>query len=138
MKTEKILASAFTMESALEKVQMTEAIWNSKDPDAVGRSCTNDTTWRDRTEFVTGRDEVKRFLQHKWKVELDYKIKRELWGFRNNRMAVRFEYEWRDTTGQWFRSYGNELLEFDENGLMLKRFASVNDLPIQQEDRKLS
>ena len=130
MKTEKILAPPFTMESALEKVQMTNDTWNAKDADAVGRSCTNETDWRDRTEFVTGRDEVKRFLQHKWEGKLDYKIKRELWGFRNNRMAVRFEYEWRDTTGQWFRSYGNELLEFDESGLMLKRFASVNDLPI--------
>ncbi len=127
----------FTLETALQKVQMAEDAWNTRDPETVSLAYTVDTEWRNRTEFINGRDEVKAFLTRKWAKELDYKLKKELWGFRENRMAVRFEYEWRDTTGQWFRSYGNELWEFDDNGLMRKRFASINDAPINESDRKL-
>ncbi|MEO7988788.1 MAG: nuclear transport factor 2 family protein [Chryseolinea sp.] len=127
----------FTMETALQKVQAAEDAWNTKDPDKVSLAYTIDTVWRNRTEFINGRDEVKAFLTRKWQKENDYKLKKELWGFRENRMAVRFEYEWRDQSGQWFRSYGNELWEFDENGRMKKRFASINDLSIQESERKL-
>lgn len=127
----------FDMEKALQKVQLAENAWNSKDPERVCLAYTVDTEWRNRTEFINGREEVKSFLKRKWEKELDYKLKKELWGFRENRMAVRFEYEWHDAQGQWYRSYGNELWEFDENGLMAKRFASINDLPIEESDRKL-
>lgn len=127
----------FSMETALEKVQMAEDAWNTKDPEKVCLAYTTDTEWRNRTDFINGRDEVKQFLQRKWEKELDYKLKKELWGFRENRMAVRFEYEWHNHEGQWFRSYGNELWEFDENGLMQKRFASINDLMINIDERKL-
>ncbi len=127
----------FTMETALQKVQMAEDAWNSKDPESVSLAYTIDTEWRNRTEFINGRDEVKAFLTRKWEKELKYKLKKELWGFRENRMAVRFEYEFHDAAGQWFRAYGNELWEFDENGLMRKRFASINDMPINESDRKL-
>ncbi len=127
----------FNMETAKEKVQMAEDAWNTKDPEKVAMAYTLDTEWRNRTEFLNGREEVKEFLKRKWEKELHYKLKKELWGFRENRMAVRFEYEWQDHSGQWFRSYGNELWEFDENGLMAKRFASINDLPIDETDRKL-
>jgi nuclear transport factor 2 (NTF2) superfamily protein len=106
-------------------------------PDTISLAYTADTEWRNRSEFINGREEVKEFLKRKWKKELDYKLKKELWGFRNNRMAVRFEYEWRDGEGQWFRSYGVELWEFDVNGYMAKRFASINDLPIKDTERKL-
>lgn len=126
----------FTMETALQKVQMAEDAWNSKDPERVSLAYSAETEWRNRTEFINGREAVKEFLKRKWKKELDYKLKKELWGFRENRMAVRFEYEWHDDSGQWYRSYGNELWEFDENGLMRKRFASINDLPINEKDRK--
>ena len=119
----------FNRESALQKVQMAEDAWNSKDPERVSLAYTVDTEWRNRSEFINGREEVKAFLKRKWEKELDYKLKKELWGFRENRMAVRFEYTWHDEAGQWYRSYGNELWEFDENGLMRKRFASINDLP---------
>lgn len=127
----------FTPETALEKVQAAEDAWNTKDPEKVCLAYSTDTEWRNRTEFLHGREEVKQFLVRKWQKELDYKLKKELWGFRENRMAVRFEYEWHDSSGQWFRSYGNELWEFDENGLMRKRFASINDLAIHEEERKL-
>lgn len=127
----------FTMETALQKVQAAEDAWNTKDPEKVSLAYTVDTEWRNRTDFINGRKEVKEFLTHKWQKEIDYKLKKELWGFRENRMAVRFEYEWRDQSGQWFRSYGNELWEFDENGYMRKRFASINDLSIQESERKL-
>jgi len=133
----KIPLPPFTMETALQKVQMAEDSWNSRDPERVSRAYTVNTEWRNRTEFINGRDEVKAFLERKWKKELDYRLKKELWGFRENRMAVRFEYEWHDHEGQWYRSYGNELWEFDENGLMAKRFASINDLAIQETDRTL-
>lgn len=127
----------FTMETALQKVQMAEDAWNTKDPDEICLAYTIDTEWRNRTEFINGRAAVKQFLKSKWEKELGYKLKKELWGFRENRMAVRFEYEWHDHTGQWFRSYGNENWEFDTNGLMRKRFASINDLPIEEKDRKI-
>lgn len=127
----------FTLETALQKVQAAEDAWNTKDPEKVSLAYTVDTEWRNRTEFINGREEVKKFLTRKWEKELDYKLKKELWGFRENRMAVLFEYEWRDNQGQWFRSYGNENWEFDEDGYMRKRFASINDLPINESDRKL-
>jgi nuclear transport factor 2 (NTF2) superfamily protein len=127
----------FTMETALQKVQAAEDAWNTKDPEKVSLAYTTDTEWRNRTDFISGREEVKAFLTRKWQKELDYKLKKELWGFRENRMAVRFEYEWHDQSDQWFRSYGNELWEFDENGYMRKRFASINDLPINASARKL-
>ncbi|GAB3516797.1 nuclear transport factor 2 family protein [Emticicia fontis] len=126
----------FTLETAQQKVQMAEDAWNTKDPEKVSLAYTIDTEWRNRTEFINGREEVRAFLTKKWEKELDYKLKKELWGFRENRMAVRFEYEWHDANGQWYRSYGNELWEFDENGLMAKRFASINDLAIEEIDRK--
>lgn len=127
----------FTMETAIQKVQLAEDAWNSRDPERICLAYTIDTEWRNRTEFINGREAVKEFLFRKWEKELDYILKKELWGFRENRMAVRFEYEWHDHGGQWFRSYGNELWEFDENGLMRKRYASINDLPIKEAERKL-
>ncbi|MFN0081729.1 MAG: DUF1348 family protein [Ferruginibacter sp.] len=127
----------FTMDTALLKVQSAEDAWNTKDAEQVSLAYTIDTEWRNRTDFINGREEVKEFLKRKWEKELGYKLKKELWGFRENRMAVRFEYEWHDRMGQWFRSYGNELWEFDENGYMKKRFASINDLPIKETERKL-
>ena len=127
----------FTLETALQKVQLAEDAWNSKDPENVCLAYTIDTEWRNRTDFINGREAVKKFLQRKWEKELDYKLKKELWGFRENRMAVRFEYEYRNAEGQWFRAYGNENWEFDENGLMRKRYASINDLPITETERKL-
>ncbi len=127
----------FTKETALQKVQAAEDAWNSKDPERVSMAYTIDTKWRNRTEFINGREEVKEFLQRKWEKEQGYKLKKELWGFRENRMAVLFEYEWHDAEGNWYRSYGNENWEFDENGYMKKRFASINDMPIKEEERKL-
>ncbi len=127
----------FTMETALQKVQLAEDAWNSKDPERIALAYTIDTEWRNRTEFINGREAVKEFLKGKWEKELDYKLKKELWGFRENRMAVRFEYEYRNAEGQWFRAYGNENWEFDENGLMRKRFASINDLEINENERYL-
>lgn len=128
----------FTLETALEKVQKAEDAWNSKDPVAVSKAYTIDSEWRNRTQFINGREEIVQFLAEKWQKERNYKLKKELWGFRENRMAVRFEYEYQDETGQWYRAYGNELWEFDENGLMQKRFASINDMEIDSADRKLS
>ena len=127
----------FDEETAKQKVQIAEDAWNTRNPDKVCLAYTADTEWRNRSEFINGREEVKEFLTRKWKKELNYKLKKELWGFRNNRMAVRFEYEWHDQEGQWFRSYGVELWEFDEKGYMAKRFASINDLLIKDTDRKL-
>jgi uncharacterized protein len=127
----------FNMETALQKVQLAEDAWNSKDPERIALAYTIETEWRNRTEFINGREAVIAFLKRKWEKELDYKLKKELWGFRENRMAVRFEYEYRNAEGQWFRAYGNENWEFDENGLMRKRFASINDLPIEEKDRRL-
>jgi nuclear transport factor 2 (NTF2) superfamily protein len=127
----------FDLETALQKVKAAEDAWNTKNPELVAQAYTPDTEWRNRTEFLHGRAEVIAFLQRKWAKELDYKLKKELWGFRENRMAVRFEYEWHDHNGQWYRSYGNELWEFDESGYMQKRFASINDLPINDAERTL-
>ena len=134
---QKLPLPPFTAETALQKVQMAEDAWNSKDPERISLAYTIDTEWRNRTDFIYGRDAVKVFLKHKWEKELHYKLKKELWGFRGNRMAVRFEYEYQLADGQWFRAYGNENWEFDENGLMTKRYASINDLPILETERKL-
>ena len=134
---QKLPLPPFTLETALLKVQLAEDAWNSKDPERVCLAYTIDTEWRNRTEFINGRQAVKEFLKNKWEKELDYKLKKELWGFRENRMAVRFEYEYHNANDQWFRAYGNENWEFDENGLMRKRYASINDLPIEEKDRRL-
>jgi nuclear transport factor 2 (NTF2) superfamily protein len=127
----------FTLETALLKVQKAEDAWNTKDPERVSLAYTPNTEWRNRHEFINGRAEVRAFLQRKWERELDYKLKKELWAFTDNRIAVRFEYEWHNAEGQWFRSYGNENWEFDESGLMQRRFACINDLPIAASERKL-
>lgn len=127
----------FTLETARQKVQLAEDAWNTKDAQQVCLAYTIDTEWRNRSEFINGRVAVKGFLQRKWAKELDYKLKKYLWVFQGNRIAVQFEYEWHDDSGNWFRSYGNELWEFDENGFMKKRIASINDLPILEKDRKL-
>ncbi|WP_205513060.1 nuclear transport factor 2 family protein [Longitalea arenae] len=126
----------FTKESALQKVQAAEDAWNTRNPEKVSLAYTVNTEWRNRSEFINGREEVRRFLERKWQKELDYKLKKELWAFTDNRIAVRFEYEWHDASGQWYRSYGNENWEFDDNGYMEKRYASINDVAINEEDRK--
>jgi uncharacterized protein len=136
MNVKKFPVPPFTRETALQKVQMAEDVWNTRDPEKVCLAYTINTEWRNRSEFVNGREAVKEFLKRKWQRELDYKLKKELWGFLENRMAVRFEYEWHDDSGQWYRSYGNEMWEFDEDGFMQKRFASINDLPISDTERK--
>ena len=127
----------FNEETAKQKIQMAEDAWNSQDPIKVSKAYTLDTEWRNRNQFINGREEVQAFLADKWKNELDYKLKKELWAFKDNRIAVRFEYEYRNKDNQWFRAYGNENWEFDENGLMKKRYASINDLSINASDRKL-
>ncbi|MEB0058334.1 nuclear transport factor 2 family protein [Variovorax sp. LG9.2] len=126
----------FTLESARQKVQAAEDGWNTRDPVRVSLAYTPDTEWRNRADFLTGREKVVEFLTRKWARELDYRLKKELWAFTDNRIAVRFEYEWHDDSGDWFRSHGNENWEFAENGLMHRRFASINDQPIKAEDRK--
>jgi uncharacterized protein len=126
----------FTLESAVEKVRLAEDGWNSRDPQRVSLAYTLDTRWRNRAEFAHGRDEAKGLLSRKWAKELDYRLIKELWAFTDNRIAVRYAYEWHDDSGNWFRSYGNENWEFDENGLMANRFACINDLPIQASERK--
>ncbi|WP_298487604.1 nuclear transport factor 2 family protein [uncultured Maribacter sp.] len=133
----KLPVPPFNEETAKQKVQMAENAWNSKDPVVVSMAYTIDTEWRNRVSFINGRKEVQNFLKNKWSNELNYKLKKELWGFRNNRIAVRFEYEYMNVKGQWFRAYGNENWEFDENGLMQKRFASINDIEIKESERKL-
>ncbi len=125
----------FTPETAAQKVRMAEDAWNSRDPDRVVQVYTEDTSWRNRAEFPVGRAEVHAFLQRKWAKELDYRLIKELWATTDNRIAVRFAYEWHDESGQWLRSYGNENWEFNEFGLMQRRFASINDLPINAEER---
>lgn len=127
----------FTEETAREKVQLAEDAWNSQDPEKVSKAYTIDTEWRNRSEFINGREEVVSFLTTKWKQECNYKLRKELWAFSDNRIAVRFEYEFQNELGQWFRAYGNENWEFDENGLMKKRYASINNLPIDVTERKL-
>lgn len=127
----------FTLETATRKVQLAEDAWNSRDPERVSLAYSPDSEWRNRTEFLKGRTEIKAFLQRKWAKELDYRLKKTLWTFGDNRIAVTFEYEWRDTNGQWYRSYGNELWEFDEAGLMRRRIASINDAPITETERRV-
>jgi len=127
----------FNEETAKQKVQMAEDAWNTKDPIQVSKAYTIDSEWRNRTQFINGRTEIVDFLTKKWENEKHYKLKKELWGFRENRMAVRFEYEFQDKNDQWYRAYGNELWEFNENGLMQKRYASINDLKIEENERKL-
>ncbi|GAP99210.1 nuclear transport factor 2 family protein [Leptolyngbya sp. NIES-2104] len=126
----------FTLETAKIKVQAAEDAWNTRDPDRVALAYTEDSQWRNRSEFLNGREEVRAFLKRKWDKELDYRLKKELWSFTDNRISVKFEYEWHDDSGNWFRSYGNEQWEFAENGLMRRREASINDLRIQEADRK--
>ncbi|MEO8770748.1 MAG: nuclear transport factor 2 family protein [Ferruginibacter sp.] len=126
----------FNLETAKQKVQLAEDAWNSKDPERVSKAYTENSEWRNRTDFINGREEIVAFLTKKWEKEKNYTLKKELWGFRENRMAVRFEYEYQNDAGQWFRAYGNENWEFDENGLMAKRYASINDLEIEEKDRK--
>lgn len=135
--TAPIIKPPFTLETARAKVQAAENAWNSRDPERVALAYTPDSAWRNRAEFLNGREEIKEFLTRKWGKELDYKLKKELWGFRENRMAVKFEYEWHDADGNWFRSYGNELWEFDEEGLMRRREASINDAPINESERRV-
>jgi nuclear transport factor 2 (NTF2) superfamily protein len=127
----------FNFETATQKVQMAQDAWNTKNPEKVSMAYTPDTEWRNRDLFINGREAVKAFLTKKWEVELDYKLKKELWAFTDNKIAVRFEYEWHNENGQWFRSYGNENWEFDQNGFMKKRFASINDVPIHESDRRI-
>lgn len=133
-----MIVPPFTDEGlATRKVQMAEDLWNTRDPERVAAAYTEDTQWRNRTEFLSGRVAVVEFLQRKWNHELDYRLKKELWGFRGHRMAVKFLYEWHNDSGQWFRSYGNELWEFASSGLMRRREASINDLPIKESERIL-
>lgn len=127
----------FTRETATKKVRMAEDGWNNRDPKRVALAYTPDSIWRNRAEFPQGRAEIEAFLTRKWTREGEYRLVKELWAFEGNRIAVRFAYEWQDEEGNWFRSYGNENWEFDENGLMQKRFASINDLPITESERKL-
>jgi uncharacterized protein len=126
----------FTLETATAKVQAAEDAWNTRDPERVALAYTEDSEWRNRIEFITGRAAIKELLKRKWAKELDYRLKKELWCFMDNKIAVRFEYEWHDDSGEWYRAYGNENWEFAENGLMMRRFASINDLPIQESERK--
>ena len=126
----------FTRESAAQKVRMAEDGWNTRDPVRVSLAYTADSTWRNRAEFLAGREAIVQFLQRKWAKELDYRLIKELWAFHENRIAVRFAYEWHDDSGHWFRSYGNENWEFDDLGYMRRRIASINDLPIAEAERK--
>jgi nuclear transport factor 2 (NTF2) superfamily protein len=125
-----------TVERAAQKVRLAEDAWNSRDPERVVQAYTTDSHWRNRAEFLQGRDQIVAFLTRKWDRELDYRLIKELWAFKDNRIAVRYAYEWRDDGGNWFRAYGNENWEFDERGLMRRRVASINDAPIRESDRK--
>ncbi|MDR7303769.1 nuclear transport factor 2 family protein [Haloactinomyces albus] len=127
----------FTEETAQEKVQAAEDAWNTCDPERVALAYTEDSVWRNRDRFVTGRAEIVRFLQHKWHRELDYALRKELWAFQGSRIAVRYQYECRDGRGQWWRSYGNELWEFADNGLMSRRESSIDDVPIDANQRRI-
>lgn len=127
----------FTADTARQKVQAAEDAWNTGDPQRVALAYTPDSVWRNRDQFVTGRDEIVAFLTTKWERELDYALRKSLWSFHDNRIAVRFQYEWHDTSGQWWRSYGNELWEFDEHGLMRRREASINDVAIRETERRI-
>jgi nuclear transport factor 2 (NTF2) superfamily protein len=126
----------FDRDTAIKKVRLAEDGWNSRDPEKVSVAYSIDSSWRNRSEFVVGREAIVQFLRRKWARELDYRLIKELWAFTENRIAVRFAYEWHDDSGNWFRSYGNENWEFNADGLMQKRYASINDLPIRESDRK--
>jgi nuclear transport factor 2 (NTF2) superfamily protein len=126
----------FTRESAIKKVRAAEDGWNGRSPQKVASAYTEDSRWRNRSEFLHGREEIVAFLTRKWQRELDYRLIKEMWAFSDDRIAVRFAYEWHDDTGAWFRSYGNENWEFDEQGLMRRRHASINDVPIEESERK--
>ena len=126
----------FTLETAKQKVRAAEDGWNNRNPEKVALAYTADSKWRNRAEFFSGRAAITAFLQRKWAKELEYRLIKELWAFTDNRIAVRFAYEWHDDSGQWFRSYGNENWEFNEQGYMMRRYASINDLPIRETDRK--
>ena len=130
-----LITPPFTLESAIRKVRLAEDAWNSRDPERVALAYSEDSVWRNRNVFPRGRDQIRAFLAHKWERELEYRLVKALWAFTDDRIAVRFRYEWHDTTGQWFRSYGNELWEFDDRGLMRRREASINDLAITESDR---
>lgn len=129
------LVPPFTLELAISKVRMAEDGWNSRDPHRVSQAYTVDSKWRNRSEFITGREQIVEFLTRKWQKELDYRLIKELWAFNGSRIAVRFAYEWHDDCDQWYRSYGNENWEFDAQGIMHHRYASINDLPINESDR---
>ncbi len=131
------LVPPFTLETATAKVQAAQDAWNSRDPLRVSMAYTEDSEWRNRSEFLRGREEIRAFLTRKWEREREYRLKKELWAFTGNRLAVRFEYEWHDAAGQWWRSYGNENWEFTPEGLMARRFASINDVAIQEDERRL-
>lgn len=135
-KPQKVLAPPFTLATATQKVRLAEDAWNSRDPGRVTLAYTEDSVWRNRSEFLVGREQIRQFLTRKWQCELDYRLTKSLWAFTDNRISVRFQYEWHDAAGQWHRSYGNELWEFDERGLMRRREASINDLEILESDRR--
>ncbi len=130
-----IIAPPFTLESATQKVRLAEDAWNSRDPNRVALAYSEDSVWRNRSVFLVGRDQIREFLAGKWDRELDYRLVKALWAFNEVRIAVRFQYEWHDATGKWFRSYGNELWEFDDRGLMRRREASINDVAISETER---
>lgn len=132
-----LLTPPFTEETANAKVKLAEDLWNTRDPERVVLAYTEDSEWRNREEFLNGREKIRGFLQRKWARELDYRLRKSLWGFRANRMAVHFEYEWHDQGGQWYRSYGVELWEFESHGLMRRRVASINDAVIREGDRRI-
>ncbi len=127
----------FDADSARQKVQAAEDAWNTRDPEKVALAYTEDSVWRNRDQFINGRDEIISFLRHKWERELDYALRKEMWGFSGNRISVRYQYESHDATGQWWRSYGNELWEFADDGLMRRREASINDVPITEAERRI-
>jgi len=130
------LVPPFTLEIATQKVRLAENAWNSKDPQRVSMAYSSDSHWRNRAEIIQGREAIRAFLERKWNKELDYRLVKELWAFGDNRIAVRFQYEWHDDSGQWYRAYGNENWEFDAEGLMARREASINDMPIEETDRR--
>jgi len=132
-----IIIPPFNLDSARKKVQLAEDLWNTRNPEKVALAYTEDSEWRNRTEFLKGRNEIVNFLIRKWQKELDYALKKELWCFTDNRIAVRFEYEWHDASGQWYRSHGNELWQFASNGLMKRRDASINDYKIEFLERRI-
>jgi uncharacterized protein len=132
-----VIKPPFTLETAKAKVQAAQDAWNSRDPERVALAYTVDSDWRNRDEFFQGRDAIKGFLRRKWAKELDYRLQKELWCWTENRIAVTFQYEWHNPVGHWFRSYGNELWEFDDEGLMRRRIASINDMPIAENERKI-